>query len=241
MSVHLVGGGWDPGFAEAVFRPFLAEAEARAAGAARVVPRVGVLLVADAAEAAVHGERYSAALRTVASCEPVVATVGVGGRFGSTVLNDVDGLLVAGGLTPAYLEAILPLADEIRLLVADGLPYLGFSAGAALAAERALIGGWRIAGIPVCPEEAGEDLDEVTVADGLALIDLAVEAHAAQWGTLARLIAATEAGLVDGGVAIDEATVLIVGEGGFRVAGRGSVWQASESEEGVIVRTLGEA
>jgi cyanophycinase-like exopeptidase len=93
--------------------------------------------------------------------------------------------------------------------------------------------------VPVCPEEAGEDLDEVTVAEGLALVDLAVDAHAVQWGTLARVIAATEAGILDGAVAIDESTVLIVGDGALRVEGKGSVWQVSDDSAGVLVRTVG--
>jgi cyanophycinase-like exopeptidase len=119
------------------------------------------------------------------------------------------------------------------------LPYAGFSAGAAIAADAALIGGWRIDGIPVCDEDTGEDLDEVTIVEGLGLVDLAIDVHAAQWGTLARLIAATEAGLVDGGVAIDEFTVLIVGDGALRVEGRGSVWRVTPHDDGVLVSTLG--
>lgn len=93
--------------------------------------------------------------------------------------------------------------------------------------------------MPICPEETGEDLDELTVVEGLGLVDLAVDVHAAQWGTLSRLIAATEAGLVDGGVAIDEFTVIIVGDGELRVEGAGSVWRVSPGDEGVLVGTLG--
>jgi cyanophycinase len=240
MSIHLVGGGWHPDYFGALYRTFVAEAEARAAGAGRVVPRIGVLLVLSEEDSAdeVRG-RYSGALKSVASCETVVHTVAEGETFGSAVLNGIDALLVGGGLTPAYLQAVAGLIDEIRLLVADGLPYLGFSAGAAIAADSAILGGWRIGEVPVCPEEAGEDLDEVTLAEGLALVDLAVDAHAVQWGTLARVIAATEAGLLDGGVAIDESTVLIVGDGALRVEGRGNVWQVSEDSAGVLVRTVG--
>jgi cyanophycinase len=240
MSIHLVGGGWDAEYFEAVYRTFLTEAEVRAAGAGRVVPRIGVLVVRAEDESADElGGRYVAALSSVASCETVVSTIVEGERFASPVLNGIDALLVGGGLTPAYLEAFGGLIDEVRLLVSDGLPYLGFSAGAAIAADSAILGGWRIGEVPVCPEEAGEDLDEVTVAEGLALVDLAVDAHAVQWGTLARVIAATEAGLLDGGVAIDESTVLIVGDGALRVEGRGNVWQVYEDTAGVLVRTVG--
>ena len=155
------------------------------------------------------------------------------------MLNDIDALVIGGGMTPAYLAAVEPIMEEIRLLVADGLPYLGFSAGAMIAADRAVIGGWRIDGVQVCPEETGEDLDEVTIVEGLGLVDLAIDVHAAQWGTLGRLVAATEAGLVGGGVAIDEFTALVVADDGLRVVGTGSVWRVLDDPAGVIVGALG--
>jgi cyanophycinase len=134
---------------------------------------------------------------------------------------------------------IEPHFGELRRQVAAGVPYLGFSAGAAIAAEAALVGGWRIGEVPVSPEEASEELDEVTVAAGIGLVDVAVDVHVAQWGTLSRLVAAVESGLVEGGLGIDEHTVLIVGEGGFRVAGRGTVWRVLTSDQGELVGTIG--
>jgi cyanophycinase len=237
MSIHLAGGGWSP----QMFRSFLAEADARAAGSARVMPRIGILLVADdAAEGDGYRARYTDMLTGISACAPVVSVLLDGAEADSAMLSGIDGLLIGGGLTPAYLEAVLPVIDEIRLLVADGLPYLGYSAGAAIAADTAIIGGYRIGEVPIGPEEIGEDLDDVTVAEGLGLIDLAVDVHAAQWGTLARLVASTEAGLVPGGVAIDEDTVLIVGDGTLEVRGIGSVWRVTPGEDGVVVATLGQ-
>lgn len=240
MSIHLLGGGWSPDDDGALYRPFIEEATARGRRVGRRVPRVGAVLVRESAE---DLDRFADGFLGVVSRAGAVELVPTrlleGGTLSSQALSDIDGLLIAGGLTPAYLDAVTPIIDEVRLLVADGLPYLGFSAGAAIAADRAVIGGWRVGDIPVCPEEAGEDLDEVTIAEGLGLVDLAVDVHAAQWGTLARLIAATEAGLVDGGVAIDEYTALIVGEGALRVEGRGSVWRVSDTDDGVLVGTLG--
>ncbi|QEO10408.1 Type 1 glutamine amidotransferase-like domain-containing protein [Protaetiibacter larvae] len=240
MSVHLVGGGWSPEGDPEVTSAFLAEAAARAAGSGRMVPRIAVLIVVDdGSPSAEYRSGYPESFRQVAACEPVVSIIPSGEEFPASVLTAIDGLVIGGGLTPAYLAAVDPLVEEIRLLVADGLPYLGFSAGAMIAADRALLGGWRINGVAVCPEEAAEDLDEVTVAEGLGLIDLAVDVHAVQWGTLSRLIAATEAGLVDGGVGIDERTVLVVADEGFAVFGEGSVWQVLDEPAGVIVGTLG--
>ena len=240
MSVHLVGGGWTPEGDPAVTSIFLAEASARAAGSGRMVPRIGLLIVVDDdTPSEAYRTGYPESLRAVAACEPIVTIIPSGEAFDAAVLTDIDALVVGGGLPLAYLDAVDPLIEEIRLLVADGLPYLGYSAGAMIAADRALVGGWRINGIAVCPEETGEDLDEVTIAEGLGLVDLAVDVHAAQWGTLSRIVAATEAGLVDGGVAIDERTVLVVSDDGFAVSGEGSVWQVLDDPAGVIVGTLG--
>ena len=239
MSIHLVGGGRADDYDGEVYAEFVAEAAARASGAGRDAPVIAVLLVGGGVDAPGFAESYRAQLLRVAPCDPVVSHVAEGELFSSVVLSGIDGLLIGGGLTPAYSDAVTPLIDEIRLLVADGLPYLGFSAGAMIAADTAIIGGWKIGDIPVCDEETSEDLEDVTVVEGLGLVDLAIDVHAAQWGTLARLIAATEAGLVDGGIAIDEFTALIVGDDSLRVVGRGSVWQVSPHDDGVLVSTLG--
>lgn len=239
MSIHLVGGGRSDDYDGEVYRVFLEEAAARASASGREVARVGVLLVGDADEAAETSRSYTEQLLRTAACEPTVSWVDEGDTFASTVLTGIDGLLIGGGHTPSYLAAVAPLIDEIRLLVSDNLPYLGFSAGAMIAADNAIIGGWLVGDVPVAPEDTAEDLDEVTIAEGLGLVDLAIDVHAAQWGTLSRLIAATEAGLVDGGVAIDEFTVLIVGEGELRVEGSGSVWKVTTDPNGVLVGTLG--
>jgi cyanophycinase len=240
MSIHLVGGGWSEDYDGEVYRAFLVEAAARALLSGRDLPRIGVLLVREDEPTALdRGLAYETQLRRVSPCEPVVTAIVEGELFVSGALSDIDGLLIGGGLTPAYLDAVTPIIDEIRLLVGDGLPYLGFSAGAMIAADAAVIGGWRIGEIEVCGEDAAEGLDEITVVEGLGLVDLAIDVHAAQWGTVSRLIAATEAGLVDGGLAIDEFTALIVDDDGLRVVGSGSVWQVIAHDDGVLVSTIG--
>ncbi len=239
MSIHLVGGGWRADGDPEVLGAFLEEAAARAAGSGRMVPRIGVLVVVPQDEPAGDDpEEFARAFVRIASSQPIVSTVAEGDTFASSVLSDIDGLVVGGGLTPAYLAAVQPLIDEIRLLVGDGLPYLGYSAGAMIAADRAIVGGWRMDGVPVCPADTAEDLDEVTVAEGIGLVDLAVDVHAAQRGTLSRLVAATEAGLVEGGVAVDDGTVLIVNDEGLRIAGAGNVWRVLDDAAGIVVGTL---
>ena len=238
MSVHLVGGGFSPDYSGEVYQEFLDEATARALTGGRATARIGILLVREEG-ADPRGPSWTAQLARVGVSETVVTEIVEGELFASPSLNDIDGLLIGGGHTPSYMAAVTPIIDEIRLLVADDLPYLGFSAGAMIAADAAIIGGWRIGDVAVCPEDAAEDLDEVTVVEGLGLVDVAIDVHAAQWGTLARLIAATEAGLVDGGIAIDEFTALTVDDQQIRVVGAGSIWQVSQTDEGVLVSTLG--
>ncbi|GAA2040308.1 hypothetical protein GCM10009819_27210 [Agromyces tropicus] len=238
MSVHLVGGGWDPSHAASVYAPFLAEAAEVAGRAGADRPRIAVLVVAPDREAAALAERWRAVLDSVADVEVAVTVVPEDGAFALEALNGAHGVLVGGGLTPAYRRAVEPVAGELRRRTASGEPYLGFSAGASIASDAALLGGWRIGGVAVAPEEAGEDLDEVTVEAGIGLVDLTIDCHAAQWGTLTRLIAATEARLVDGGIAIDEDTLFTIGTSGLRVAGAGSVWSVTGDGDGVSVRSI---
>jgi cyanophycinase len=225
-SLHLVGGGW--GGDGAVWRSFLA-----ATGAER--PRIAVIVVRDG-DGDQHAGKLAQCLRAAGRFEPRVAIVGHGESVPADVLDGVDGVLVGGGLTPAYLEALLPLADRLHALVDAGRPYAGFSAGSAIAAERALLGGWLQDGVPVADAEVAEDLGPLTVRDGLGLTPITVDVHAAQWGTLGRLISAVEAGLVPGGAAIDEDTALVLRGDGSAVDGSGNVWWVDAADPGVTVR-----
>ncbi|CAM5314272.1 MULTISPECIES: Type 1 glutamine amidotransferase-like domain-containing protein [Streptomyces] len=229
--VFLIGGGWD--HAE-VYEPFLREL-----GGER---RVGCLIL-DEGDGAAQFERYTAALRKAGPpCTPVPLLVPLGGRFEpEDALDGIDGLLVCGGLTPAYQDALVDSLERLpALLAARGMPYAGFSAGAAVAARRAVVGGWLLDGVPVCPEETGEDLAEIEVRPGLGLVPFSVDVHAAQWGTLARLVTAVARGHAPYGVAVDENTLLTVGDGEARVAGAGRVHVVRPAPEaGVAVRAYG--
>ncbi|WP_277440822.1 hypothetical protein [Streptomyces sp. SPB162] len=209
METYLIGGGWDEAAASLVYGPFLA--------AAGPVSAVACLLIDEGVGAADFG-RYEAALRTVAPCRPYPVLVPPGGELDPAALDGAAALLVCGGLTPAYGDVLAPHAGLL-----PRVPYAGFSAGAAVAADLALVGGWRADGIPVCPEETAEDLDEITLRPGLGLVPCTVEAHAAQWGTLARLIETVARGDVAVGVAIDENTLLTVEDGRCAVDGLGRV------------------
>lgn len=242
VGIHLVGGGWPPVDDGAIYREFLSEAAELALQDGRLDgPRVAIVLVRDG-DAPERFAEVKAAFDLITQFEPVAVLSPEGVTIDPAVFVGVHGIVVWGGLTPAYRDSLDSAYTEIRRQVSAGVPYLGFSAGAVLAAEHAILGGWKIGEVEVSPEEASEDLDEITMGEGIALIDLAVDVHAAQWGTLSRLIAATEAGLTDSGVAIDEHTALIVGDGPLRVVGRGSVWTVTLDDDGAVrVATLGQA
>jgi cyanophycinase len=239
MSIHLLGGGWPIDDDGAAYRPFFDEVAAHAEAAGKLEgARLPIVLVRDGDGPEKYAELVTA-FRQLGKIEPVAVLAPENAPIEATAFADADGIVVWGGLTPAYRQSLEPAFGELRRLVASGVPYLGFSAGAAIAAESAIVGGWKIDEVEIGSEDASEDLEQLTVAPGIGLIDLAVDVHAAQWGSVSRLIAATEAGLVDGGVAIDEHTGLVVGEGPLRVVGRGSVWKVTPDQGSVRVSTAG--
>ena len=229
MDVFLIGGGWSDELSGDMFGGFVAAAAARAQGP---LPRILLVVMGTDADALEYHEKYTHALGLVGGHELVVERVAEGTKLDPTVLDGIDGLFVGGGPTPEYHASLAPSYDRIRDLVSAGLPYAGFSAGAAIAATTAIIGGWRIDGAPVCPEDSNEELDPVTVVDGIGLVSGAVDVHASQWGNLSRLVAAVEAGLAPHGVAIDECTTLGPGR---QVVGAGRVWRVSPAPDGVVV------
>jgi cyanophycinase len=237
-STFLVGGGWAT---SVVYEPFLRTA----GGSVGAVPRVGCVIVDEGDGHGVEQfARYDAVLRSAADCTPVPVLVPIGGRFDVEVVSEVDGLLVCGGLTPAYQDAFAGCLDQLPQLLAERrVPYAGFSAGAALAAPSAVVGGWLLDGVPVCPEDTAEDLDEIAVREGLGLVSFAVDAHAAQWGTLPRLIAAVVRHRLPHGVAIDENTLVeVAADGRAHVSGLGrahSVRPTGTADGDVLVRSYG--
>ncbi|WP_461187852.1 Type 1 glutamine amidotransferase-like domain-containing protein [Arthrobacter sp. Z4-13] len=87
---------------------------------------------------------YAGPLQSLASCEVVPVLLGAGSPADPAAFDGADAVVVGGGLTPAYLEGLQGCAGGIAARVADGAPYLGFSAGAMVAPGRGIIGGYRI-------------------------------------------------------------------------------------------------
>ena len=223
MTTVLIGGGWGDA---SVYEPFLA-----AAGAD---PSIACLIV-DEGDGAEYFAKYEAHLAGLAPARPFPVFVEVDGMVDPAAFAGADGLLVCGGLTPAYATALAPAAAAIREWLAAGRPYAGMSAGAAVAAARAVVGGYLWDGRVVCPPDTAEDLDDVTVVDGLGLVPFAVDVHAAQWGTLGRLTTAVGAGLVGWGIGVDEDTAVVVdGAGAASVIGQGAAHVVRPGAEGGV-------
>lgn len=229
MSViHLIGGGRD---GSPLYQRFIADCPGKR-------PRIATVLI-DEGDGATDAARFVDSLQAAGDCEPIPILVPFGETFDPASLETADGLFVCGGLTPAYAAAIAPVAAAARdWLAADEHVYGGFSAGAAIAARRAVVGGWLLDGIPVCHEDSGEGLGELSVVDGLALVPFAVDVHCAQWGTLSRLSAAVESGAVRAGVGIDENTMLSVDGDSVAVAGVGRVWLVTSGDRGLRTRVM---
>lgn len=191
-----------------------------------------LLVMGTDEESRQYHEKYVHALSLAGLTDLVVERIAEGEHVDASALVGLDGLIVGGGPTPEYHASLSPAYPRIRELVAAGTPYAGFSAGAAIAATSAIIGGWLIDGVPVCPEDSNEELHAVTVVEGIGLVDGAVEVHAAQWGNLARLVAAVESGLVPHGIALDECTTLLPGGA---VVGAGHVWRVDRGSVGAVV------
>jgi cyanophycinase len=216
MRTFLIGGGRDPEGARAAHAPFAAATGDRP-----------VLVYALDEGDGVDARRWEGQLRAAGAAGARVLAVSPERPADPADLEGAGGIYVAGGLTPGY-HAVLVAGgtawlDRAREL---GLPYAGYSAGAAIAAAHAVLGGWRAGApgreVPVCDEDAGEDLDLLTTTPGLGLAEGVVEVHAAQWGTLGRALAAVRAG-AGRGVALDEHTTLELDGARARVHGAGAV------------------
>ncbi len=212
MTTFLIGGGREDDQVRASHTPFVQACD-------------GGPIVAFALE---DPERWEGALRLAGATEVRCLLTPPTAED----LAGAAGVFVAGGDTPGYQAALTSWT------VPAGLHYCGFSAGAAVAARRAIVGGWLRDGRPILDADFGEELGELEVRDGLGLIDFAVDVHAAQWGTLTRLIAAVDAGLVAEGVAIDEGTVLVCDGTEPRVEGLGHAWWVRTHQGNTVINVL---
>jgi cyanophycinase len=230
MRAFLMGGG---PHSLAAHRPF-----ADAVGAAHRV----VVYLLDEPDA--EPGRWSAQLAAVGLLNTAVITVSDDRPPIADDLDSARGVYVAGGLTPGYRKVMVGPGIGTGWLSrakAEGIVYGGFSAGSAIAGRRALIGGWRATvgdrTVQVAPEECGEDLDELTISEGLGIVPFLIDVHAAQWGTLQRLVFAVRHGRPGVGWALDEDTALEVVDGvPIAVHGSGAATLIRAEGDVVVVR-----
>lgn len=233
MTMYLVGGGPVDGLDE-VYDQFLHQVRSRG-------NRIAVALLGSQDEVASYLDNYAEPLTkrfAEAMIEPIWLTDEDEGPIEWPADPDgLAGIVVAGGWTPGYLDALSSYRDLLARLIRGGVPYLGFSAGAMIVAKHAIVGGWRYHGRQVAPEVVGEGSTELVIRDGLGLIGPSIEARADTHTVLARAIAAMEAGSMNTVAAIDDATCLLVdtASGQTRVLGLGRVtWLTRQGSEIVI-------
>jgi cyanophycinase len=239
MSIFLAGAGPDHAAFPEVFDRFVQAVSLRSRQEAPT--RVAVVVHNSHGNAEGLLPAYVDPLLARIQVEVVPVLLGAGAPCDPSVFEGVDGLVVGGGLTPGYWEGLAASAGTISAAVAGGVPYLGFSAGAMIAPQRALLGGYLSRGIEVCGEECSEGLAELEIRNGLGLAPFAVDVHAAQAGTLSRAVGAVAAGLVERAVAVDENTALVLASArdvNFEVLGHGNCWDIRRSGTACIVSVL---
>lgn len=235
MSIFLAGAGPDPLAFQEVFDRFALDVREHAG---RRTPRIAVAVDQRGGNLQELVAACAEPLQARIECDIAAVPLPDGKPADPGAFAKVNAVVVGGGLTPAYWEALHPAAATIRRLVAEGAPYLGFSAGAMVAPRRALVGGYKVNGVEVCGEECSEGLDSVDIREGLGLAGFSVDVHAAQAGTLSRAVGAVAAGLVERTVAIDERTAVVLaalGDGDYDVIGSGHCWDVHRSGGTAIV------
>lgn len=238
IKTFLVGGGWRAETFPHTYARFLQAAANN--GERRIA-----IIVAEEPGADSHAQfmRFFKAFKTAGlnSNEAVEIIVSAENFLSKETLAEINptGVFVCGGLTPAYYDAICFEKTWLEYLIENKIPYCGFSAGASVASEKAIIGGWRREinnqVVAITNENAGEDLDLLDGRQGLGLVSFAVDVHASQWGTLSRLIHTIDAGICDKGWAIDENTMLEVTTENIRIFGAGNAYFIQRQDAGITV------
>ena len=233
IPVFLIGGGWNAATFPQTFGRFVQTATIN--GQRRIA-----IVVAEEPEADPHAlflrffEAFQAlGLKPDETSEIIVSAENPLTRE-KLAAAQASGVFVCGGLTPGYYEALCRDRSWLDFLAEHEIPYAGFSAGASIAGNDAIVGGWRRnrggKNVEIANENAGEDLDLLDVRRGLALVSFAVDVHATQWGTLSRLIHAVDAGLAPEGWAIDENTMLEATGGEPKIHGAGNAYHVRRAD-----------
>lgn len=239
--IFLIGGGWLTETFPQTYGRFLESASQN--GERRIA-----VVVAEEASADSHTQflRFFEAFKAVGlkAEESFEIIVSAESPLTKEKLSEINptGVFVCGGLTPAYHDALCRDKRWLEYLSDNKIPYGGFSAGASIASEKAIIGGWlrklknRV--VQIADENAGEDLDLLDVRNGLGLVNFAVDVHATQWGTLSRLVHAIDAEFADKGWAIDENTMLEIESENIKISGAGNAYRIVRKNGEIVINVF---
>ncbi len=235
-AVFLIGGGQDERAHMPTYGPF-----ASAAGGSERA-RVACVLYDISERDTVYGV-VAAVLGRAGVRETFPVFVSRDRPLRLADLHGATGILVGGGLTPAYHDAIAPTSGEwLPWLHDNAIPYVGYSAGAMIAPDLGIIGGWKLRrgdhDLVICSEDVSEDEEYLDIRPGLSLVPFAIDVRASQYGTPTRLMHAVLAGLVTEGWAVDEDTMLEVTDDVVKVHGLGSAYHVRPGMDSLEVRIL---
>jgi cyanophycinase len=236
-SVFLIGGGWNPAAFPHTYGRFAAAVTAN--GGSRIA-----CILLDEDERDDYFARSVSAFAAIGVTDLYPVFVSPDRALRESDVEGAAGILVGGGLTPDYYDAIVPSAGTwLPTLIEKGVPYAGFSAGAMIAAATGIIGGWKLRrgddDLAICSEDVSEDEEYLDVRPGLGLTPFAVDVHASQYGTPTRLLHTVNAGLAPEGWAIDEDTMVELAPGKIAVSGLGSAYHVRPASESLTVDILG--
>lgn len=218
----LIGGGWDPLIAADLYAPF---AEA-------VLDRGGRLVCL--LQEGVDPRRWVKHLGGFGLSDVSVVDVCPDRGVPMRVIEESHGVLVCGGRNPLYQRSLVALTRGMAGHLRDQqVPYLGFSAGAAVGGRFAVCGGHethhpgQARPSPVALPKFNEGLTDLALRPGLDLAPFAIDVHATQSGTLPRLMHAVAAGICSEGWSLDAdaALHLDTDTGKVAIAGAASIYR----------------
>lgn len=234
-SVFLIGGGWNPEAWTETVGPFVQ--------AAMVQGRCQITIILNDLGEEQRGAasaKYAGVFQALGVPLKNLNTLWVSDtapvKEEMLAALNTTGVFVGGGLTPQYQRALCEDLNWLAYLRRTGVPYAGFSAGAAIAGLRAIVGGWKIKrGVQefeILDSDFSEGLEWLEVRPGLGLVPFSVDVHASQWGTVSRLLHAVELAMAEEGWAIDENTMVQVNGAQVQVHGLGHAYHVQRQEAG---------
>jgi cyanophycinase len=239
FPLFLIGGGWAPDMFNQTYGAFVK------AATSRNYRRIAMILgVEEEADKPIIETKYRAVfgLLGLTSDELAVIWVSADCPLKLETLRSClpSGVFVGGGLTPLYQESMCKDPSWLDYLRQRRIPYAGFSAGAAITARQAIVGGWKVKkdgqDVEILDADYGENLEMLEVRPGLGLVPYSIDVHASQWGTLTRLIQAIDLELTDAGWAIDENTMIHIEEDRFNICGRGHAYFVERQIPGKLLK-----